>query len=115
MLTLPLLQVKFYRMPSVSPGNGNGDVTWHAIGVVDDLVADAIAARFQVVGPELKDFLRNPCQRILPAWFPLVDGASPVGAQRVGEPVDLHFGQSVAHRSLDDGRGELDFLLLGFA
>src|SRR4051812_24182575 len=100
---------------SVSPGNGNGDVARNTSGVIDDLVADAIAPRFQIVGPELEYFLRNPRQRVLPTSFLLIDGAALVCAQRVGEPINLYFGQSVSHRPLDDGRGELDFLLLGFA
>src|ERR1700726_2225152 len=82
---------------------------------IDDLVADAIAPRFQVVGPELKYFLWNSRQRVFPARLLLIDGAAPVGAQRVGEPIHLHFRQSVSHRPLDDGRGELDLFFLGFA
>src|SRR5205809_5956226 len=106
MLTLPLLQVKLRRLPSVPPGNGDGDVARNTSGVIDDLVADAIAPRFQIVGPKLEDFLRNPGQRVLPTSFLLIDGAALICAQRVGEAIHLHFGQSVSHRSLDDGRGE---------
>ncbi|MGY4621625.1 hypothetical protein ACVWZ4_006852 [Bradyrhizobium sp. USDA 4472] len=38
-----------------------------------------------------------------------------VGAERVREAIDHHFGHPVAYRALDDGRGELDLLLLGLA
>src|SRR6266436_2797771 len=113
MLTIPLLEVEFG--PSVSPGNGDGDVARHASRVIDDLVADAIAPGFQVVGPELKYFLWNSGQRVFPARLLLIDGAALVGTQRVGEPIYLHFRQSVSHCALDDGRGKLDFFLLGFA
>src|ERR1700716_3820402 len=115
MLTLPLLQVKLRRLPSVSPGNGDGDVARQASREIDDLVADAIAPRFQVVGPQLKYFLWNPRKRVLPAWLLLVDGAALVGAQRVGEPIYLHLRHSVSHCPLNDGGGELDLFLLGFA
>ena len=102
-------------MPQSPQADGDGDVARHASGVIDDLVADAIAPRFQIVGPELEYFLWNPRQRVLPAWLLLIDGTALVGAQRVGEPIHLYFRQSVSHRPLDDGRGELDLFLLGFA
>src|SRR5213594_4532837 len=110
MLTLPLLQVKLRRLPSVPPGNGDGDVARNTSGEIDDLVADAIAPRFQIVGPELEDFLRNARQRIFPTSFLLIDGAALVSAQRIGEAIDLDFRPSVAHRPLDHGRGQLDLL-----
>src|SRR5215468_11778737 len=94
------------------PAQRNGDVAGHAAGKIDDLVADAIAARLQIVAPELVDFLRYPAQRLFPALFHLVDGAALVAAQRIREAVDLHLGQAVANGALDYGRSELHLLLL---
>src|SRR5262245_55130331 len=100
---------------SVSPGDGDPDVARHAAGKFDDLGADAIAARLQVVGPELEDILWDPRQRVLPARLLLIDGASLVGTQRIGEPIHLNFRQSVSYRALDHGRSQLDFFFLGFS
>src|SRR5260221_14523841 len=38
------------------PADGDADVARHAAGKINDLVADAIAARLQIVAPELVDF-----------------------------------------------------------
>ena len=38
-----------------------------------------------------------------------------VGAQRVGESIDLNFAQPVSYRALDDGRGQLDLFVFGQA
>src|SRR5258707_6314621 len=114
MLTFRCFRSNSAELPSVSPGDGDGDVARQASREIDDLVADAIAPRFQVVGPELDYFLWNPRQRILPARLLLIDGPALVGAQRVREPRDLYFRQSVSHRSLNHCRGELGPCLLGF-
>src|SRR5215468_3542882 len=97
------------------PAQRNGDVAGHAAGKIDDLVANAIAARLQIVAPELVDFLRYPAQRLFPPLFHLIDGAALVAAQRIREAVDLHLGQAVADGALNDCRGELDLLVLGQA
>src|SRR6266550_3548288 len=100
MLTFRCFRSNSAKLPSISPGDGDGDVARHASREIDDLVADAIVPRFQVVGPELEYFLWNPRQRVFPARLLLIDGAALVGAQRVREPIHLHFRQSVSHRSL---------------
>src|SRR4030088_723402 len=115
MLTLPVLQVKLRRLPSVSPGNGDGDVARQASREIDDLVADAIAPRFQVVGPQLKYFLWNPRKRVLPAWLLLVDGAALVGAQRVGVPIYLHLRHAVSHDPLNDDGENVELFHRGCA
>src|ERR1700753_3231871 len=101
------------REGSVPPSNDDGDVAGHAAGEVYDLVADAVASRFQVIVPELKDFLGYSGERILPARLLLIDGAALVGAERVREAIDLDFAEAVSHRTLDHRRGELDLFVLG--
>src|SRR4051794_18273226 len=88
---------------SISPGNRDADVAWYAAGKIDDLIGDAIAARLQVVGPELEDFFRNAGQGVLPALLHLIDSAALVRAQRIREPVDQYFRHSVSYCPLDDG------------
>src|SRR3569832_696325 len=97
----------------IPPGDDDADVTRNAAGKVDDLVLDAIAARLQIVGPELKDFPRNAGQRLLPTRRLLIDGATPIGAERIGKAVDLDLVEAVPHRALDDGRREPDLFVLG--
>src|SRR4029453_1420247 len=60
---------------SFTPGDHNADVARYTAGKIDDLIADAIAAWFQIVGPELKDFLRYSRKRLFPARLLLIDGA----------------------------------------
>src|SRR5689334_16158168 len=91
---------------SIVPRNGHADIAGHAAREIDDLIGNTIAARLQIVGPELEDLLGDAGQGVFPALFHLVDGASLVGAERVGKAIDHHFGQPVAYRALDDGRGE---------
>ena len=79
-----------YRQ-SLAPGDHDADVTRNTSGKIDDLIADAVAARFQVVGPELKDFLRYSREGLFPARLLLIDGAAVVGAQRVGKSINLNF------------------------
>ena len=47
---------------------------------IDDLISDAIAARLQIIGPELKDLQSDAGQRLFPARFLLIDGTAIVGA-----------------------------------
>ena len=65
---------------SVSPGNDDSDVAGHAAGEVYDLVADAVASRFQVIVPKLIDFLGYSGERLLPARLLLIDGTALVAA-----------------------------------
>ena len=78
-------------MQSLIPGDHNADVTRHTSGKIDNLIADAVAARLQVVGPELKDLLRYSGKRLFPARLLLIYGAAVVGAKRMGKPIDLNF------------------------
>src|ERR1700730_15670108 len=98
---------------SVAPAYDNADVAGNAARKVDDLIADAVAARPQIVDPELVDFIRHSRQRLFPARFHLIDGTAPIGAQRIRKPVDLNFGQAVPHGTLNDVGGKLDLFILG--
>src|SRR5271154_3949787 len=93
------------------PADGDADVAGNAARKVDDLIADAITSRLQVVGPELEYLLRDSRERFLPACLKLIDGSASVGAEHVGKPVDLNFGQAVVDRALNHGGGELDLLV----
>jgi len=94
------------------PCDGDADISGHAAGKIDDLIADAITAGLQVIGPELKYLFRYSGQRFLPAWFLLVDRPTLVGAKHVGKSINLNFGQAISHRPLNDIGGELDLLVL---
>src|SRR5690348_3753623 len=95
----------------VAPGEDDADVPGHAAGKVDDLTKNPIAARLQVVRPELMDFAGNAGQSPLPAGLPLIDGAAAIGAQRIGKTVDLHLAEAVSDGALDHRRRELNFLV----
>src|ERR1700739_3394913 len=95
------------RLPSIPPGQHNADIAGHAAREIDDLIFDAIAARLQVIGPELENLQRNAPKRPLPARLLLVDGAAVVGADRIREAVDLHLAETIPHRALDDGGSTL--------
>src|SRR3954453_4512272 len=97
----------------ISPGDVDADVAGHASRKIHDLILDAIAARLQVIEPELVNFLRYSRQRLLPARVLLVDHAAIVGAKRIGKSVNLNFRQSVPYGTLDGGRSKLDLLILG--
>src|SRR4051794_28109042 len=94
------------------PADGDTDVAWHITGEIHHLVANPVAARLQMIGPELEYLSWDPGQRRLPTLFRLVDGASSVGTQGIGEPIDLHLLESVSHRALDYRRSELDLVRL---
>src|SRR6516225_3905728 len=66
-----------------------------------------------MIVPELIDLLGNSGQRLFPTSLPLVDGAAAISAKYVREPVNLHLVQAVSYRPLDNGRGELDLVVLG--
>src|SRR3984957_6651553 len=87
-------------IPLIAPGNGNADISRRASRKIHDLVSNAVAARFQVIGPELKDFLSHSRKRVFPAPFLLIDSATVVGAERIGKSVDLNLAQAVAHGPL---------------
>src|SRR5215470_15630555 len=95
----------------LSPADGDADVAGDAAGKIDDLIADAIAPGFQVIGPELEYLLWDSCQRFLPARLHLVDGSALVGAEDVGKAVDLDFSQATSHGSLNDIGGKFDLLV----
>src|SRR5262249_24871163 len=95
-----------------TPGYHDADVPRHVAGEIDNLIEEAIAAGFQVVGPELVDFARDSRQRAFPTRLLPADGAAAIGAERTGKPVDLHLAQAVSHRALDDGSGKLDLFVL---
>src|SRR5689334_9161166 len=95
------------------PADGDPDVARYSAREIDDLIGNAVAARLQIVGPELEYLLRDSGQRILPAGLHLVDGSAPVGAKHVGKPIDLDLTQSVPHRALDDAGSELDLIVFG--
>src|ERR1700742_2198379 len=92
----------------VAPGQDDADVSGHAAWKIDDLVKNAIAPRFQIVRPELVNFARDSRECFLPARLTLIDGATAIGAERVGKAVDLHLAEAIAHCTLDHGGGELD-------
>src|SRR5262245_65283647 len=87
-------------------------VSRHAAGKIDDLDPELVSALTEVLRPELIDFLGYAGQRSLPARLLLIDGATLVGAQLVRKAVDLHLGQPVAHRPLDDPDGAPNCLLV---
>jgi len=91
------------------------DVARHAAREVDDLNADLVSDRAQVPIPEGIHLLRQPGQGVLPARLHHIDRAAVVRAQRVGKAEDLHPGQAVLDRALDDFGRALERLLLGNA
>ena len=97
------------------PGYDNADISRHAARKVHDLISDAVAARLQIVGPELKDLLSYSRKGLLPSRLLLIDGSALVGAQRIGKSVDLNLGQAVPHRALDDARSKLDLFIFSQA
>src|SRR6516165_6136897 len=45
--------------PAFPPVQRDADISWHTARKIDDLIGDPIAARFQVIGPELEDLFWN--------------------------------------------------------
>src|ERR1700704_4557720 len=86
----------------LAPTQEDADIAWHAARIVDDLVADVIAARLELALPEFMDLLGNAGQRLLPAVLDLVDGASVVGADMIGKAEHLDGRHAVLDRAVDD-------------
>src|SRR5262249_22275082 len=100
---------------ALGPAQDDADITRHAARIVDDLVADVVAARPELALPEVIDLLGNPRQRPLPALLGLVDGAPVVAAKRMREPIDLNPGLAVLHGAVHDDCRLLDDLVIGKA
>jgi hypothetical protein len=96
-------------IPPIAPSNGNADISRRASRKIHDLVSNAVAARLQVIGPELKDFLSHSRKRRFPAPFLPIDSPPIVGAERIGKSVDLNLGRAIAHSPLNDGAASLTF------
>src|SRR6476660_4347887 len=100
------------RPPRSTPSQRYGDVAWHAVRETDDLGLELVAARFEVLVPQLKDFLGDAGERLLPARFLLIDGAPTVSAQRVGETVHLDLALTVVDGPLDQFQATPDALFI---
>src|ERR1700733_11940989 len=83
----------------------DADVARHASRKVDDVKRYSVAAGLEKFLKELKELLRQPGQRLLPAWLGLIDGASAISAQFIGKPNDQHLGQAIIRGPFDDRRG----------
>src|SRR5262245_7647439 len=98
-----------------TPLQGHGHVSRHAAGKIDDLDPELVSALAKVLRPELIDFLGHARQRVFPARLLLIDGTTFVSAELVRKTVNLHLGQAVADRPLDDLDGASNSLLVGNA
>ena len=76
----------------LTPFQGDADVAGHAVREIDDLASHPVATRLEIFLKKLKELFRQPGQRLLPAGFILIDGASVIGAQFIGKSNDEHFG-----------------------
>src|SRR5262245_35166184 len=98
-----------------APLQGHGDVTRQTAGNIADVDPELVAARMEILCPELIDFFRYTGKRVLPAGLLLIDGATLVRAQIIGKAVDLHLGLAVLHCAFDDLDGAMNGLLVGNA
>src|SRR5262245_53753354 len=98
-----------------TPLQGHGHVSRHAAGKIDDLDSELVSALAKVLRPELIDFLGHARQRVFPTRLLLIDGTTFVSAELVRKTVNLHLGQAVADRPLDDLDGASNSLLVGNA
>jgi hypothetical protein len=77
------------------PTQGHADVTRHAVGKLNDLYLQLVAARPKVLLPQLIDFLRRAGKCFFPAGLLLIDGAALFRAQLVGKAKDLDLNCSI--------------------
>ena len=71
---------------------------------------DLVAARAQVLVPELVHVLRDPGEGVFPARFRLIDRAAPVSAEFMGKAKDFHFYLAILDRPFDNRRCTVDLL-----
>src|SRR5215469_6952854 len=103
------------RPVASAPPQRHADVARSSPGEIDNLEADLVPARLKMLFPKVVKFLRQAGERLFPAGLALIDGASAIGAQLVGEASDLDFGQAIVGSALDDCRGASHALLIGHA
>ena len=94
------------------PAQGDADIARHAARIVYDLEADVIALRLELALPELVELLGLADQRLLPTRLGLVDGASVVGAERMGETEHLDRSLPVLDGPIDEDRRLLEELVV---
>src|SRR5208282_2222906 len=94
------------------PAQRDGDIARHPARKVDNLIPDFIAARLQMVPPELKNLLWDPRERIFPAWLSLIDRASAIRTKCIWKAINLYFRQPIADCTLNNPGREFDFFLL---
>src|SRR5882672_2819236 len=94
------------------PAQGDADIAWHTVRIVDDLEAEAIALGLELALPELVELLGLADQRLLPTRLGLVDGASVVGAQRMGKTQDLDRRLSALDGTIDEDRRPFEELVV---
>src|SRR5260370_5424133 len=86
------------------PAQGDTDIAGHTVRIVNDREAEAIALGLELALPELVELLGLADQRLLPTRLGLVDGASVVGAERMGKTEDLDRMLSALDGSIDEDR-----------
>ncbi len=97
------------------PAQGDTDIAGHTVRIVNDLEAEAIALGLELALPELVELLGLADQRLLPTRLGLVDGASVVGAERMGKTEDLDRMLSALDGSIDEDRRLFSFLAFSWA
>ena len=97
------------------PAQGYADITPQTAGPLDDLESDLVSEWTQLPVPEAVYFGRYAGKRLFPAGFSLADRPSAVGAELIGEAVNLHFGKTVRDCALHDCRGALHHVFIGNA
>src|SRR5713101_6908098 len=85
-----------------SPAQRHADIARHSPRKIDDLYPKLVAARTKILVPELIDLLRHAGERLLPPGLLLIDGTAFIRAHLVWKAMDLHFGEMIVHRALDD-------------
>src|SRR5947199_7058744 len=87
--------------PASAPFQSHRDIARHAVWKADNLGSELVAARFEVLVPQLKNLFRDAGEGFLPARFLLINGAAAVSAQPVRETIHLDLALTVVDGALD--------------
>src|SRR3954454_21534024 len=77
--------------PCALPAQEHPDIARHPIGIVQNLGAELVAERPEMLFPSLVRFLGIPGQAVLPIRFEIIDGPPAISAQVAGKTHDLNF------------------------